>query len=74
MALSYSINTPAVTPAVAPDIALAVTTLMSLGLISVVASRGIIRVTVSIGDCQVHVSSSSEGCSTLYKTVKGEAY
>ena len=37
---------------------------------TVVASRGIIRVTVTIGDCQALVSSSSEGCSTLQKTVK----
>ena len=36
----------------------------------VVVSRGILRVTVTIGDCQVHVSSSSEGCSTSQKTVK----
>ena len=40
----------------------------------VVASRGIIRVTVTIGDCQVHVSSSSEGCLTSQKTVKLESY
>ena len=40
----------------------------------VVASRGIIRVTVTIGDCQACVSSSSEGCSTWQKTVKVEAY
>ena len=37
---------------------------------TVVASRGIIRVTVTIGDCQARVSSSSEGCSTWQKTVK----
>ena len=37
---------------------------------TVVASRGIIRVTVTIGDCQARVSSSSEGCSTSQKTVK----
>ena len=37
---------------------------------TVVASIGIIRVTVTIGDCQVRVSSSSEGCSTSQKTVK----
>ena len=30
--------------------------------ITVVVSRGIIRVTVTIGDCQECVSSSSEGC------------
>ena len=40
----------------------------------VVASRGIIRVTVTIGDCQAHVSSSSEGCSTSQKTFKVETY
>ena len=39
---------------------------------TVVASRGIIRVTVTIGDCQARVSSSSEGSSTLQKTVKVE--
>ena len=38
--------------------------------ITVVASRGIFRVTVTIGDCQALVSSSSEGCSTSQKTVK----
>ena len=41
---------------------------------TVVASRCIIRVTVTIGDCQALVSSSSEGCSTLQKTVKVETY
>ena len=41
---------------------------------TVVASRGIIRVTVTIGDCQARVSSSSEGCSTSQKTVKVETY
>ena len=40
---------------------------------TVVASKGIIRVTVTISDCQARVSSSSEGCSTLQKTVKVEA-
>ena len=59
VALSYSINDPDVTPAVAPDIATAVTPLLSLGLILVVASRVRIMVTVSIGDCQARVSSSS---------------
>ena len=39
-----------------------------------VASRGIIRLTVTIGDCQARVSSSSEGCSTSQKTVKVESY
>ena len=38
--------------------------------ITVVASRGIIRVTVTIGDCQALVSSSSEGSLTSQKTVK----
>ena len=37
---------------------------------TVVISRGIIRVTVTIGDFQARVSSSSEGCLTLQKTVK----
>ena len=37
---------------------------------TVVVLRGIIMVMVTIGDCQAHVSSSSEGCSTLQKTVK----
>ena len=41
---------------------------------TVVTSRGIIRVTVTIGDCQARVSSSSEGCPTLQKTVKMENY
>ena len=41
---------------------------------TVVASKGIIRVTVTIGDCQARVSSSSEGCYTLQKTVKVETY
>ena len=41
---------------------------------TVVPSRGIIRVTVTIGDCQARVSSSSEGCWTLQKTVKVESY
>ena len=45
--------------------------LMSL---TVVASRGRIRVTVFIGNCQACVSSSSEGYSTLRKIVKVEAY
>ena len=58
MALSYSINAPAVTPAVAPAIATAVTPLLSIGLILVVSSRDRIRVTVSIGDCQARVSST----------------
>ena len=41
---------------------------------TVVTSRGIIKVTVTIGDCQARVSSSSEGCSTLQRTVKVESY
>ena len=41
---------------------------------TVVASKVIIRVTVTIGDCQALVSSSSEGCSTSQKTVKVETY
>ena len=49
--LSYSINAPAVTPDVDPNIARAVTPIMSLGLITVVTSRVRIRVTVSTGDC-----------------------
>ena len=74
MDLSYSINNTAVTPAVAPAIALAVTPLMLLGLISVVSLRGRIRVMVYISECQVRVSSASEGFSTSQKTVKVEAY
>ena len=45
---SCSTVTPAVTPLLL---------LMSLGLFTVVASRGRIRVTVAIGDCQAHMSS-----------------
>ena len=41
---------------------------------TVVASRAIIRVMVTIGDCQARVSSSSEGCSTSQKTIKVETY
>ena len=63
MALAYSLNATDVAPSAAPDIAPAVTPLLLLGLILVVASRGRIRVTVSISDCQVHVFSLSEGCS-----------
>ena len=70
MALSQSINAPAVTPAIAPI----VTVLLTLGLFTVVASIGIIKVTVFIGDCQARVSSSSEGYSTSQKTVKAETY
>ena len=40
---------------------------------TVVPSRGIIRVTVTISDCQARVSSSLEGCSTWQKTVNVEA-
>ena len=50
----------AVDPAVAP----AVTPLLLLGLFTVVASRGRIRVTVSISDCWALWSSYLEGCST----------
>ena len=70
MAIYYYINAPAVATAIAPI----VTELLSLGLILVVASIGIIRVTVLISDCQACVSSSSEGFSTSQKTVKVEAY
>ena len=60
------------------SVAAAVSTLsllLSLLLsLTVVASRGRIRVTVFIGDCQARVSSSSEGCSTSQKTVKLESY
>ena len=62
------------TPDVAPAIDPAVSPLLLLGLFTVVASRGRIRVTVTISDCQALVSSSSEGCSILQKTVKVEAY
>ena len=72
--LSKSINAPVVTPDVVPATAPAVTPLLSLGLFMVVASRGRIWVTVFICDFQARVSSSSEGCSTLQKTVKVEAY
>ena len=55
---------------VAPDVR-TVSLLLSLLLsITPVASRGRIRVTVFIGDCQACVSSSSEGCSTSQKKVK----
>ena len=54
----------AVTLAVAPAITTAVTPLLLLELFTFVASRCRIRVTVSIGDCQARVSSSSEGYST----------
>ena len=74
VALSYSINVTDVTPDVAPAIAPAVTPLMLLGLISFVASRGRIRVTVFISDFQSRVSSFSEGCLTWQKTVKVESY
>ena len=65
-------------PSGAPAVASAVTTLSlllsCLLSLTVSASRGRIRVTVFIGDCQARVSSSSEGCSTLHKIVKLEAY
>ena len=70
MDLSQSINVTDVDPAITPI----VTLLMSLGLFTVVASRGRIKITVFIGDCQERLSSSLEGCSTLQKTVKVEAY
>ena len=60
----------AVTPGVA-TVSLLLSLLLSL---TVVASRGRIKVTVFISDCQARVSSSSEGCSTSHKTVKLEAY
>ena len=74
VALSYSITATAITPDFAPAIAPAVTSLLSLGLFTVVASRGRIRVTVFISDFQARVSSSSEGCSTSQKKFKVEAY
>ena len=70
MALYQSINAPVVTPAIAPID----TALLTLGLFMVVGSRGRIKLTVFIGDCQARVSSSSEKCSTSQKTVKVEAY
>ena len=70
VALSQSINAPAVTLAIAPI----VTALLTLGLFTVVASRDRIKVTIFIGDCQARVSSSSEGCLASQKTVKVEAY
>ena len=60
----YSIKTTDITPAVTPAIAPALTPLLLLELKSVTASRGRIRVTVSISDFLARVSSSSEGCST----------
>ena len=39
---------------------------------TVVASRGIIRVTVTISDCQARASYYSEGCLNFQKTVKIE--
>ena len=68
--LSQSINAHVFTPSIAP----AVTPLLSLGFSMVVASRGRIKVTIFISDCQVRVSSSSEERSTSHKTVKVEAY
>ena len=41
---------------------------------TVVAPRGITRVTLTIGDCQERLSSSSEWCSTSQKIVKVETY
>ena len=70
VALSQSINAFVVTPAIASI----VTALLTLGLFTVVASIGRIKVTVFISDYQVHVYSSSEGCLTSQKTVKVEAY
>ena len=59
---------------VAPAVA-TVSLLLSLLLsLTVVASRGRIRVTVFIGDCQARVSSSLEGCSVSQKTFKVETY
>ena len=72
--LSQSINDPAVTTAITPAITPAATPLLLLGLFMVIASRGRIWVTVFICDCQARESSSSEGCSTLQKTVKVEPY
>ena len=63
-----------VADAVAPAVATLSLLLSLLCSLTVVASRGRIRVTVFIGDFQARVSSSSEGCSTLQKTVKVEAY
>ena len=74
VAISYSFNAPSVTRDIAPAIAHAFTPQLLLGFFTVVSSRGRIRVTVFIGDCPVHVSSSSEGCSTSLKAVKMEAY
>ena len=65
---------PSVAAAVAPAAA-TVSLLISLLLsLTVVGSRGRIRVTAFIGDYQARVSSSSEGCSTSHKTVKVETY
>ena len=70
MTLYQYINAPSVTLAIAPT----VSALLMIGFFMVVASRGRIKVTVFIGYCQARVSPSSEGCSTLQKTVKVEAY
>ena len=63
-----------VAAAVAPYVATVSLLILLLLSLTFVASRCRIRVTVFIGDCQVRVSSSSEGCSTLQKTVKLETY
>ena len=70
----YCLRCCSVAAAVAPAVATLSLLLSLLLSLTVVASRGRIRVTVFIGDCQARVSSSSEGCSTLQKTVKVEAY
>ena len=70
MALSWSINAPTVSPAIATI----VTSLLLIGLILVVALIVRIKVTVFMSGCQARVFSSSEGCSTSQKTVKVEAY
>ena len=59
---------------VAPAVATVSLVILLLLSLTVVPSRGRIRVTVFIGDCQACVSSSSEGCLTLQKTVKVGTY
>ena len=56
-----------VAAAVATAVAMVSLLLLLLLSLTVVTSRVRIRVTVFIGDCQVRVSSSSEGCSISQK-------
>ena len=74
MALSQSTNAPDFTTAIIPVVTPAATPLLSLGLISFVASRGRIMVKVFIGEVQARVYFSSEKFSTSQKKFKVEAY